>query len=132
MGEIAGAGILLKAIGWGLIPGIAMLVYLIMSAVLKFVSVKQEGDRKERLAQENADREEHMIKWDSMMKAQDKLVAAQKEVMQQIIIGNREDLDRLYSLYKEQGDALRVLMHNVTTLTTVISQKTVCPHDIRK
>jgi len=109
-----------------------MLVYLIMSAVLKFVSVKQEGDRKERLAQENADREEHMIKWDSMMKAQDKLVAAQKEVMQQIIIGNREDLDRLYSLYKEQGDALRVLMHNVTTLTTVISQKTVCPHDIRK
>ena len=120
MGQIVGAEILLQAIGYGLVPGIAMLVFLVVSVLLKFLSKKQDKDR-----------EEHMEKWNSMIELQDKLIKSHRDSMQQIISGNREDVDRMYQLYKEQGDSLKVLSHNISTIATVIERKTFCPNDIK-
>ena len=47
MGEVAGAGILLKAVGIGIVPGITLLVFLVVVAMLRFLGAKAEKDRAE-------------------------------------------------------------------------------------
>lgn len=118
--DLVGAEILLRAIGLGIVPGIAVLVFIVVSVVLKFLSAKQEKDRAE-----------HMDKWNSMIALQDKMIKTHRESMDQIISGNREDVDRLYQLYKEQNDSLKVLAHNISSIATVIERKTFCPNDLK-
>lgn len=114
--ELMVSGLLIKSFLIGLVPGLAALIYLVLSLVLKYTGAKQEQDRAE-----------HMVKWNSMVELQDKIVDAQKDNMRAIIDGNREDLNRAYSLYERQAESLEVISHHISTLTTSLEAKSICP-----
>ncbi len=116
VGEIAGASILLKALGIGIVPGIGLLVFLVVGAVLRFINNKQDKDRAE-----------HMEKWNTMIATQEKMIQAQKENMAVIIEGNREDLRRAYDLYERLAKSFEATSHHVSVIASSIEHRTICP-----
>jgi uncharacterized protein YicC (UPF0701 family) len=129
MGQVAGVGFLVQALGYGIPAALIVGAFLALPIITRHMRNKQDKDRRE-----------HMLKWESMVDVQRDAINKQKEIVDEIvhthqmevdriISSHREETDRSYKLYERQASAIEALTHNLATITQVLQSKHFCPNN---
>lgn len=127
-GSAADLAILMKAFGVGVPVGFAIMAFLIITIVVKFIGAKQDKDRNE-----------HLEKWNSMIAMQKAAIDNQAETMRLIMDGTRaefntiitthqDEFNRLYKQYENRSAQLDIICHNISTMSKVLESKSFCPN----
>ena len=126
--NVIGVDALIKAFGIGVPAAVAVLTFLIVSLVLRFLGNKQDKDRTE-----------HMAKWQSMIEMQNNvmknneesstaLVKSHQDQIDNLIKNHRDENDRQYRLHERQAQAIEALAHHLAAQTQILQTKHFCPN----
>lgn len=119
--EAASVGLLLKALGYGVPAAFLVLSFLLVGILTRYLQAKSEKDR-----------EEHMVKWQSMIDVQEKSVKNQERTTTALLQNHKDEVTRMFILQERQAQTLESLAHNLSTITNQIEHRYLCPNTQEK